>query len=123
GIEGAALAWTARTALDLVFFFATARRVLPSSARSVRALVQALALAIPILLICASPASLVLRAVMLLTVNAVAAIFAWQRLLAPEEKAPILDVWAAVRNRRAPNSPRTVLDPRSDAEFTATSLG
>ena len=123
GIEGAAMAWTARTALDLVFFFATARRVLPSSATSVRALVLALALAVPILLICALPTILALRAVLLLIVNAAAAIFAWQRLLAPEEKAPILDVWAAVRNRGAPNASRTALDPRSDAEFSATSLG
>jgi O-antigen/teichoic acid export membrane protein len=123
GIEGAALAWTARTALDLVLFFGMACRVLPGSARTVRGLARALGLALPILVGCALPASPSLRALSLLLVGAATAMVTWRRLLTPEEKAPIVDFWAAVWNWGAPIPPRGVAESRAEAELTASSLG
>jgi O-antigen/teichoic acid export membrane protein len=123
GIEGAALAWTARTALDLVFFFGMARRVLPCSAGTVRGLAWALGLALPILVGCALPASPAIRTSSLLLVGAATAMVTWRRLLTPEEKAPILDFCAAVWNWGAPIPPRGVAESRAEAELTAPSLG
>src|SRR5262249_55206461 len=42
GIEGAALAWTLRTALDLALFFAAVRWIMPAAAATVRRLSWAL---------------------------------------------------------------------------------
>jgi O-antigen/teichoic acid export membrane protein len=123
GIEGAALAWTARTALDLVFFFGMAYWVLPCSARSVRGLAWALVPALPLLVASALPSSLVVRASLLLFVGVATVKLTWSRLLAPEEKAPILDFVAAVWSWVVPISSRAVAEPRTEAELTATSLG
>ena len=124
GIEGAALAWTARTALDLVFFYGMACRVLPGSAgdgsrprpgpwlgpsRS--------SWSAPL------PASLSLRASFLLLVGAATAMVTWRSLLTPEEKAPILDFCAAVRNRGAPIPRQAVAGSRAGAELTASPPG
>src|SRR5262249_21156700 len=51
GIEGAALAWTARTTLDLILFFVAARWIMPAAAATVRRLSWALSLAVPVLAI------------------------------------------------------------------------
>ena len=90
GIEGAALAWTARTALDLVLFFGASRLVLPEGAATVRAVMRALGLALPALLACALPARVEVRAALLLLGLAGFAIVAWKRALSPGEKGLVL---------------------------------
>ncbi len=90
GIEGAALAWTARTALDLVFFFGAAGWILPGSAVMVRRLGGALGLVVPVLAVCMLPTSLACRASFLLVGLTAASIVTWRRVLTPEEKAPDL---------------------------------
>jgi O-antigen/teichoic acid export membrane protein len=99
GIEGAAVAWTARTALDLVLFFGTARWVLPGTALTVRHLVGALGLVAPVIAVCTLPTGLAFRASLLLLVLTAAWIVTWRRVLTPEEKAPILDLRASFWNR------------------------
>ena len=99
GIEGAAVAWTARTALDLVLFFGTARWVMPGTALTVRHLLGGLGLVAPVLAVCTLPTGLAFRAPFLLLVLTAASIVTWRRVLSPEEKAPILDLRASVWNR------------------------
>ena len=74
GIEGAALAWTARTALDLAFFMAAARWVLPKGAETVRRLAWALGLVGPVIVVGALPAGIAFRAPFLLLVLVTATI-------------------------------------------------
>ncbi len=88
-----------------------------------RGLARALGLALPILVGCALPASPFLRATSLLTVGAATLMVTWRLLLTPEEKAPILDFCAAVRNWGAPIPPRCVAESRAESEFTASPLG
>jgi O-antigen/teichoic acid export membrane protein len=123
GIEGAALAWTGRTVLDLVFFFGAACWALPGGAALARGLAGALGLGVPLLAICALPAPLALRAAVLPLAGVVAALFTWRRLLTPEEKAPIMDVIAAARNWGAPIAPGAVAEHHAKTELTASSLG
>jgi O-antigen/teichoic acid export membrane protein len=123
GIEGAALAWTARTALDLALFLAAARWVLPNVTDTVRRLAWALGLVGPVLAIGALPAGLALRSPFLLLVAVTATIVTWRLALAPEEKASILGVWAVVGRRRDPIPAGVVSQAPVVAELTASSLG
>ncbi|HMB02534.1 MAG TPA: flippase [Isosphaeraceae bacterium] len=95
GIEGAALAWTARTALDLVLFFGTARLVLPGGAAAIRRLARALGLALPVMAACALPPGLGVRAPLLLISLGGFALAAWRLALTPEERGLILGQLAA----------------------------
>jgi O-antigen/teichoic acid export membrane protein len=123
GIEGAALAWTTRTALDLALFLAVALWVLPIGAKTVRRLVWVLGLASPVFAAGALPADIVFRAPFLLLVLTIAAIVTWRLALAPEEKASILSVWAAARRWREPLPSRVVGQAPAAAELTASSFG
>jgi O-antigen/teichoic acid export membrane protein len=123
GIEGAAMAWTARTALDLAFFFGAVCFILPGSAATVRRLVWALGLAGPVLVLGALPAGIAFRAPFLLLVVVTATIFTWRLALAPEEKASILGAWAAVWRWGDPLPTGVVSPAPVVAELTASSLG
>jgi O-antigen/teichoic acid export membrane protein len=90
GIEGAALAWTARTALDFVLFFWGARAVLPEALAATRALLRVMALALPTLAVCALPARVETRAALLLVALLGFAAIAWRRGLSAGEKGMVL---------------------------------
>jgi O-antigen/teichoic acid export membrane protein len=122
GIEGAALAWTARTALDLAFFLAAACCVLPAGAATVRRLAWTLGLVCPVFAVGAVPASFTFRASFLLLVLVSATIVTWRLALAPEEKASILIVWAKVWRGRKP-LPARVARQAPAPELTASSIG
>jgi O-antigen/teichoic acid export membrane protein len=123
GIEGAAVAWTARTALDLVFFFGAACWVLPGGAAIARNLARGLGLGLPLLAVCALPAPLGFRAPLLLLVGIAAVLIAWHRLLAPEEKAPIAEVFAAAWSWAAPISSRAATNSRAETDLTSSFSG
>ncbi|MDR3635939.1 MAG: flippase [Isosphaeraceae bacterium] len=90
GIEGAALAWTARTAFDLVLFFWASRVVLPEGTTVVRSLLRALGLGLPVLAVCALPARVEVRAALLLVALSGFAAIVWKRALSPGEKGLVL---------------------------------
>src|SRR5262249_211744 len=123
GIEGAALAWTARTALDLALFLAAARWVLPGGAETVRRLPRPCGLVWPGIAIGALPAGLAFRAPFFLLVAVTATIVTWRLALAPEEKASILGVWAVVGRGRDPIPAGVVSQAPVVAELKASSLG
>jgi O-antigen/teichoic acid export membrane protein len=123
GIEGAALAWTARTALDLVFFLAAARYVLPGSAEAVRQLVCALGVVGPIIAVGALPAGIALRATFLLLMVVTSTIVTWRMALAPEERASILCAWASIWRRAGPIPAGLVNRDPPVVELTASSIG
>jgi O-antigen/teichoic acid export membrane protein len=86
GIEGAALAWTARTALDLALFFWGGGQVLPECKETIRRLSRGLALTLPLIGLGALPLGLAWRATYLAVVMTGAPIIVWQRVLTAEEK-------------------------------------
>ena len=86
GIEGAAIAWTGRVALDALVLFIMARRLLPveNSLRSQTALLTALGLAV--LALAVLPQGFLLKSVFLLLTILGFVLVAWFRVLSPEER-------------------------------------
>lgn len=86
GIEGAAIAWTARVALDALILFIMARRLLPIevSLRPQGALLTALGLAV--LVLAGLPKGLLLKSAFLLVTILGFVLVAWFRVLSPEER-------------------------------------
>jgi O-antigen/teichoic acid export membrane protein len=120
GIEGAALAWTARTALDFVLFFGAAGAVLPGSAAAVRRVVRALVLALAVITVCALPPSLAVRAPLFLLAAGASSAFVWRLVLTPGEKSWVL---ARLAQRRAVASVEAGTGVREGSELAAPSLG
>jgi O-antigen/teichoic acid export membrane protein len=123
GIEGAAIAWTARTAVDLVLFFATARRVLPAAAEVVRRLVWALALALPLIVIAALPTGVAIRIAFILLVAMVYVTASWTVILSPAERAPIREAWDAAWRRVNPKPARVLVEALAETEHPVPSVG
>jgi O-antigen/teichoic acid export membrane protein len=86
GIEGAAIAWTGRVALDALILFIMARRLLPIdvSLRPQTALLTALGLAT--LALAGLPQGLMLKSAFLLVTILGFVLVAWFRVLSPEER-------------------------------------
>jgi O-antigen/teichoic acid export membrane protein len=112
GIEGAAMAWTARTVLDVFLFFGTAQRILPEGRGVLYRLGLFLPVALMVTAVCAAPAATSVRLAMLATVCCVSAWAAWRRVLTLGEKAWILSKLAT----------RTPV-PRDATEVVPGSLG
>jgi O-antigen/teichoic acid export membrane protein len=86
GIEGAAIAWTGRMAIDALVLFGLGRRFLPTSTTVARRTVSLLALALVTLALASLAQGLVLKGVFLL-VTILAFVFAtWFLILTPEER-------------------------------------
>jgi O-antigen/teichoic acid export membrane protein len=102
GIEGAAMAWTARTALDLLLFFTAARSILPDEGPKLRRMALVLLLAVLVMAGCALPSRLAVRAPLLVTAAVGLAAVVWRRVLTPDEKG-----WIAGRlvRPRVPDRP------------------
>ena len=103
GNEGAALAWTARTALDVVLFFAAAWFVLPAASGAIRRLVPALGAVLAACGVGALIPDLAARLVFLAVVALVASVVVWKRALPPDEAAWLLGRFAprdGARRRR-----------------------
>ncbi len=86
GIEGAAIAWTGRVALDALVLFIMARRLLPIevSLRPQSAFLTALGLAA--LALAGLPQGLLFKGAFLLVTITGFVLVAWFRVLSPEER-------------------------------------
>jgi O-antigen/teichoic acid export membrane protein len=102
GIEGAALAWTGRVALDLFLFFAVAQRVLPGISAPTRRLAWPLGLSMLVFAVAALPLCIAVRSLSLLIALVTFSIMTWRLALGPEEKALLLDRLAMVYRPAAP---------------------
>jgi len=106
GIEGAAVAWTARTALDLLLYAGVARAVLPEGRPALRGLGLGLAAGLAGLAALALPLGLAYRAPALSAVLAVFGWVAWRRLLSPDERSLVAcRLGRAVRRVRGGGGP------------------
>jgi O-antigen/teichoic acid export membrane protein len=97
GIEGAAMAWTARTVLDLLLFFGAARWVLPGEGARLGRMALVLLLAMLVMAGCTLPGRLAVRAPLLVTAALVLAAVVWRRVLTPDEKGWITSKLARPR--------------------------
>lgn len=90
GIEGAALAWMLRVALDAVLLFAAANRLLPDVSLRHRQL-GLLAIIAFLGLIAADPhLKMFVKGIILVSASAAFVPIAWLRILSPEERALVL---------------------------------
>ena len=96
GIEGAALAWTGRVALDLFVFFALAQRVLPGTSAPTRRLAWPLGLSMLSFAVAALPLCVAVRSLFLLIVLVTFSIMTWHLALGPGEKALLVDRLAMI---------------------------
>lgn len=87
GIDGAAVAWVARVAVDTVVLFAMAQRILPGRALALRRVAAATGAALLVLALGAVPAGLAAKAVFILLTLVGFGLSAWFLILAPEERA------------------------------------
>jgi O-antigen/teichoic acid export membrane protein len=87
GIEGAAIAWTARVTIDAIFLFVAARPCLPNGDPLLRRLTLASMSALGLLTLAALSNGLLLRAAVLVIVLPGLAVVTWGYLLSPEERA------------------------------------
>ncbi|GAC1464566.1 MAG: O13/O129/O135 family O-antigen flippase [Isosphaeraceae bacterium] len=102
GIEGAAVAWAARTALDLALYFVAVGQVLPGSGASARRASVGVAAAVMALAAAALPFGLVYRGSVLAAALAGFAVIAWSRLLTARERQALLALTVSARNKIAP---------------------
>lgn len=87
GIAGAAFAWTARVAVDLVLLLYMARRLLPTTAATIALVGRMAPLGLVVLALSLLPTGLVAKSVFLSAALAFFALLAWTTLLDDVEKA------------------------------------
>jgi O-antigen/teichoic acid export membrane protein len=86
GIEGAAIAWTARAAFDALFLFILAKHVLPARVPFSSKTILLAVLASVTLALAAVPQGLMLKGVFLLLTLSTFSFVAWFLVLSPEER-------------------------------------
>lgn len=94
GIEGAAIAWTARVSIDCTLLFVVVRKFLPEGSTDSSRILAGCAGALAILALACLTASPWVKVAILLTVLVGFGVATWQLFLTPEEKAFI---WKRVR--------------------------
>ena len=99
GIEGAAVAWVARIAADLLIYFMAVNWVLPESSQAIRRSWNWVIPAVAVLVVASFPLSLFFRAIVLVAGCASFAVFGWTRLLDESERNMIRDRIASLRTR------------------------
>ena len=99
GIEGAAVAWVARIAVDLMIYFMAVGWVLPESSQAIRRTWNWVIPTVAVLALAAFPLSLLFRAIVLIAGCASFAAFAWTRLLDESERSIFQDRIAALQSR------------------------
>ena len=87
GIEGAAMAWTVRAALDMLVLFVLAFRLIPTQQESIRRMVLALGAALAVFAIAGLTNRLALQLAWLFVALLGFALVGWFRILSPEERA------------------------------------
>ena len=86
GVEGAAITWALRSALELLVLFAMARVLLPNLARGVVRIAKLALVALLVVVIGMLPMTLPTKGVFLATMLGLYALSCWRVLLEPEEK-------------------------------------
>lgn len=86
GIEGAAIAWSARVAVDALFLFALARRFVPGGSRIGLRTVLPLAMGLLVIGLVTRLQSFAVKGVFLLGTILCFALVAWFQILTPEER-------------------------------------
>ncbi len=89
GIEGAAIAWVARVAVDALFLFGMASRLLPGNRATMRRMAFAMGVALFTLALALLPVGLAMKGLFLLVTLFTFALAVWFVLLAPEERAVV----------------------------------
>jgi O-antigen/teichoic acid export membrane protein len=87
GIEGVAMAWALRVAIDSVVLFLATKHFLPETAPDLRRMASLVAVAMGILALAAAESGPVLKVTLLTAVLASFGVFGWFRLLDPSERA------------------------------------
>lgn len=99
GIEGAAVAWVTRIAIDLYLYFMAAGWVLQESSQAIRRAWSGVIPAVAVLAVAAAPLSLSFRAIVLVAGCAAFTTFAWTRLLDESERSMVRDHVASLQAR------------------------
>ncbi len=86
GIVGAAVAWTARVAVDCILLFLVAGRLLPGSAARIQRILAACVGVLPALALGMLPTTLTVKLVFLFVVCGAFAVITWFFVLTPSEK-------------------------------------
>ena len=110
GIEGAAVAWAGRTAVDLALYLGAARRVLPESGPPVRGVWLGVAAAVAALAAAAAPTTTAGRAAVAAVAAAAFAAAAWTRLLTAAERASAVAGLKALCDRVTPGAGGVAVD-------------
>jgi O-antigen/teichoic acid export membrane protein len=87
GIEGAAIAWSARSVIDALVMFLISRRFLPADTRTSSKTKALLAAALVVLVVAALPRDILLKAGFLLVAILSFVLVTWFVILTPEEKS------------------------------------
>jgi len=86
GIEGAAVAWTARIVVEAVVLFAFVGRLLPDSRRLISRAVPTAAAAAAVLALASQPDPVAVKALIVVVAGGAFALVAWLRILSAEER-------------------------------------
>jgi len=102
GIEGAAMAWAGRTAVDLALYLTAVRWVLPQAGPAVRGVWVGVTVAVAVLAAAALTTGTGPRVALLVTASAGFAAVAWCKLLTAPERAALAARLETPRGRVAP---------------------
>jgi len=109
GIEGAAIAWTVRVAIDLLLLLGLTRRLVPDTAPTLRRAYLLLGAALPALGVAAWPMDVAVKGTLLVAALLIYAPIAWRLILFPKERAQALDIASSIlhlRSRRGAHARR-----------------
>lgn len=87
GIEGVAIAWALRAALDAAVLFVVSQRFLPESAADLRRTAQMVGVAVAVLAVASMENALVLKLASLAAFLTLFGLIGWFRILAPSERS------------------------------------
>ncbi|MEW6406582.1 MAG: oligosaccharide flippase family protein, partial [Chloroflexota bacterium] len=87
GIEGAAIAWVVRVAVDAILLFALLKRILPSSTAIIRRMSLMVGVALITLTLAILPMGMALKGPFLFLTLLAFVLIAWLLILAPEERS------------------------------------
>lgn len=98
GIEGAAIAWVARVAVDALFLFAMAKHFLPSSIIIIRRMSFTVGAALLTLALAALPMGIAMKGIFLLLTLTAFILATWFLIFTQEERALVQNCLKTVRN-------------------------
>ena len=94
GIEGAAVAWVARVAVDTLFLFGMAQRFLPSSKPNMRCMAFTMIIALHILALAVLPVGVAMKGLFLVLTLIVFTLLTWRYILDNVDKQKICTIFS-----------------------------